>query len=163
MKKTPLRLYEKESERKPYVGTMTYESRNRRKNWLQNGCNAFDNKSPISTPIAFWTEQDVLQYIKKYDLKYASVYGDLVENDKDELHFTGCQRTGCIFCGFGCHLEKEPNRFQRLKQTHPQLYDYCMRGGKYDENGKWIPNNGLGMAKVLDYIGVETDYTIDNQ
>lgn len=59
-------------------------------------------------------------------------------------------------CGFGCHLEKEPNRFQALAKTHPQLYDYCMRGGKYDEStDMWIPDKGLGMAKVLDYINVK--------
>lgn len=23
--------------------------------------------------------------------------------------------TGCVMCGFGCHLEKEPNRIQRLR------------------------------------------------
>ena len=60
-----------------------------------------------------------------------------------------------MFCGYGCHLEKEPNRFQTFAKTHPQLYDYCMRGGKYDDSGMWIPDKGLGMAKVLDYINVK--------
>ena len=45
--------------------------------------------------------------------------------------------------------EKNPNRFQRMKQTHPKIYDYCMRS--WDEGG-------LGMAEVLAFIGVETDY-----
>ena len=30
-----------------------------------------------------------------------------------------------------------------------------MRGGKYDESGKWVPDKGLGMAKVLDFINVK--------
>lgn len=155
MKKKPLHRYENIHKRKPFIGTMTIESKQRKNIWLQFGCNAFNSKKPQSTPIAFWTEQDILQYIKKYNLEYASVYGDLVEGKDGKLHFTGCQRTGCVFCGFGCHLEKGPNRFQRLAETHPKLYDYCINGGQYDENGIWQPGNGgLGMGHVLDYIGV---------
>ena len=41
---------------------------------------------------------------------------------------------------FGVHLEKEPNRFQAMKYTHPKLYDYCI--------------HKCGVGKVLDYIGV---------
>ena len=55
---------------------------------------------------------------------------------------------------FGCHLEKEPNRFQRLKETHPNQYRFCIGGGEMVD-GKWQPNKeGLGLGKVLDYIGV---------
>lgn len=154
MKKQPLKHYYHIHNLHPMTGVMTEESERREKDWKANGCNAFNLKEPISTPIAFWTEQDVLRYIQKYNLPYASVYGDLIE-ENGKLRFTQYTRTGCVFCGFGCHLEKEPNRFQLLAQTHPQLYDYCMRGGKYDENGKWIPDKGLGMAHVLDFIGVK--------
>lgn len=55
------------------------------------------------------------------------------------LDTTKCKRTGCVFCGFGCHLEKEPNRFQRLQVTHPALYNYCMK--------PW-ENGGLGMKEL---------------
>ena len=154
MKKNPLKKYQKETGRMPYVGTMTDESISRRSQWLQTGCNAYGGSHPMSTPMAFWTEQDVLRYIQKYNLSYAPVYGELKESNSI-LYFTNYKRTGCVFCGYGCHLEKEPNRFQQLAITHPQLYDYCMRGGKYDETGKWIPDKGLGMAKVLDFINVK--------
>jgi len=46
---------------------------------------------------------------------------------------------------FGCGSEKEPNKFQRMKVTHPKQYEYCMRD---------VERGGLGLAKVLDYIGV---------
>jgi len=59
---------------------------------------------------------------------------------EDTLETTGCTRTGCMFCMFGCHLEKEPNRFQRMKITHPKQYEYCM--------------NQLGLKEVLEYINV---------
>ena len=125
MKKKPVKKYEKETGKVPFIGTMASESQLRQQSYLKNGCNAFESKRPISTPIGFWTEQDVLAYIKLYNLEIASVYGEIVtENGK--LKTTKCDRTGCVFCGFGVHLEKEPNRYQRLEQTHPQLHQYCM-------------------------------------
>ena len=120
----------------------------RRQAWLVNGCNAFEAKHPQSQPMSFWTEQDVLLYLKRFNIPYASVYGEIVEDDKGKLHTTGCTRTGCVFCAFGAHLEKEPNRFQRLKQTHPQLWTYCMK--------PWN-EGGLGMKEVLESIGVKIE------
>ena len=32
--------------------------------------------------MSFWTEQDVLHYIKKYNVPYCSVYGDIVIDEK---------------------------------------------------------------------------------
>lgn len=175
MKKAPAKRYEKETGRVPIVATMASESRLRYSKWLKSGCNAFDLKRPMSQPLSFWTEQDILHYTKKYNVPYCSVYGDIqikptgedylegqinaidylgCYEPEDTLATTGCDRTGCIFCMFGCHLEKEPNRFQRLKETHPRQYKYCIGGGEMVD-GKWQPNKeGLGLGKVLDYIGV---------
>ena len=156
MKKSPVEKFGKKTGLKPIIATMTEESRMRKSAWLKTGCNAFEGKFQ-SKPMSFWTEQDVLQYIDVMGLDVAPVYGDLLYRN-GKYFFTGCQRTGCIFCGFGCHLEKEPNRFQKLKETHPKLYNYCMNGGEYTEESVWQPNNdGLGMKHVLDFIDVRTD------
>lgn len=179
MKKKPAKKYAKETGRKPIIATMASESRVRYRKWLQHGCNAFEKGHPSSQPLSFWTEQDIFHYIKEYEVPYCSVYGDIVIEQKvdgenilegqmniidylgsysheDRLTTTGCDRTGCIFCMFGCHMEKEPNRFQRLKQTHPRQYEYCINGGEFNEEGKWQPNKeGLGLGKVLDYINVK--------
>ena len=111
-------------------------------------------KSPISNPLSFWTEQDILRYIQKSNLKIAGVYGDIVTKPcSQDLCTTGCDRTGCVFCGFGVHLERGESRFQRLKGTHPKLYNYCIYGGAYDSNGLWKPDkNGLGMKHVFDSL-----------
>lgn len=156
MKKSPLEKYSKKTGKKPIVATMTEESRMRKSAWLKTGCNAYTGKQ-MSKPMSFWREQDVLEYIDVMGLDVAPVYGNLLYSN-GKYFFDGCQRTGCIFCGFGCHLEHEPNRFQRLKETHPKLYDYCMNGGEYNEDGIWQPSNkGLGMKHVMDFIGVNTD------
>ena len=169
MKEKPLNDFMKLTGKKPLVAIMASESKRRKEAWLRTGCNAFDGKKPMSKPMSFWTEQDVLQYIKKYEIPIASVYGSIEYAEAPEqiriddyginfctekLKTTGCSRTGCIFCGFGCHLEKAgEGRFERLKETHPRQYEYCIGGGEYDENGKWIPNKkGLGLGHVFDEL-----------
>ena len=174
MKKAPAKAFTKTSNKKPILGQLADESRLRMQKWMQNGCNGFEMKTPVSNPMAFWTENDVLQYIKEKNLEIASVYGSVEyaidpeqirwseidsalgifeTKEVKKLTTTGCDRTGCIFCGFGCHLEKEPSRFQRLKETHPRQYRYCIEGGEYNEEGIWQPNkNGLGMGHVFDEL-----------
>lgn len=168
MKKTPTKEYAKKTGRKPITAQMASESRLRTQQWLKNGCNGFEMKNPISNPMSFWTEQDVLLYIKEKNIKIASVYGEIVidneatgqiegqltmqnlgvfDLERPLLKTTGCKRTGCMFCGYGCHLEKSPNRFEMMKITHPKQYDYIMRpkeqgGLNYKEIIDWINKNG---------------------
>ena len=152
MKESPLNRYASKAGKHPIVATMACESGRREQAWIQTGCNAFDGKRPVSKPMSFWTEQDVLEYLRRYKVPYASVYGDIVEKN-GKLRTTGCDRTGCVFCGFGAHLEKEPTRFQRLKDTHPKLYNYCLNGGEYDDEGLWRPTkDGLGMRHVFEEL-----------
>ena len=140
MKKKPAHQYYKQTGKKPIIATMAVESRLRTQQYLKQGCNGFKNKIPTSTPMAFWTEQDVLQYLYENKIPYASVYGEIKIDENGKYYTTRCKRTGCMFCGYGCHLEKEPNRFQMLKETHPKQYDYII--------------NTLGMGEVLDWLGI---------
>ena len=168
MKKQPIHKYGKDTGRKPMTAQMASESKLRTQKWLANGCNGFEMKSPISNPMSFWTEQDVLLYIYENKLPIASVYGDVVidyeamgqvEGQMDMsqlasefgvfdvgrpiLKTTGVNRTGCMFCGYGCHLEKSPNRFERMKETHPKQYNYIM---------KPVSDGGLGYKEIIDWI-----------
>ena len=166
MKKSTAHSYESKSAQRPMTAMMAGESRQRMIHWTKTGCNAFDSKRPMSKPMSFWTEQDVLAFLKDENIPYCSVYGEIVASDGENgypstliekpLHCTGCQRTGCMFCGFGVHLEKGENRFERMKHTHPKHYDFCIGGGAYDPaDGMWKPNEkGLGYGRVLDFIGV---------
>lgn len=162
MKKKPAHDYEKETGRKPIIATMASESVMRTQKWLQDGCNAFNVTRPHSNPMSFWTEQDVLLYVKENNLPICSVYGEVVtdyeamgqcENqmsfadfgifDKERplLKTTGCQRTGCVLCGFGCHLEKE-SRFLRLKETRPKFHNLLYI----------LKNNGVTYAEAIDWV-----------
>jgi len=183
MKKAPIKAYQSKNKVVPFIGTLAEESKLREQAWFKHGCNAFESKKPTSQPMSFWTEQDVLHYIRENGIEIASVYGDIVATDKNgfeyeplpgidcQLKCSGCQRTGCIFCGFGAHLDKGETRFQRLAKTHPKQYEYCMRGGQWSDNPAydptapeydgtwknwnpkkiWTPSKeGLGMKKVFD-------------
>ena len=170
MKKAPVKKFAKETGRKPFTAQMACESRLRTSKWLKTGCNAFDGRNPISNPMSFWTEQDVLWYIRENNLQIASVYGDIVTDDEESgqmtladlgfifdcdkpcLHTTGCDRTGCMFCAYGLHLEKSPNRLERMSVTHPNLYDYVMRGGAFNDEGIFKPKSGLGYWFLILYI-----------
>ena len=82
----------------------------------------------------------MLQYIVDHNLVIPSVYGDVVKVGS-KWTTTGVDRTGCMFCPIGVHLEKHPNRFQRMAVTHPKIYDYCI--------------NQLGLGELFDYVGVD--------
>ena len=136
MKKYPAKEYSKKTGRMPFLGTMASEGKQREHNYLRYGCNAFDLASqPRSAPIAFWLEDDIWNYIRTHKVPFSKIYD------------MGYSRTGCVFCGFGAHLEAGENRFQRLKKTHPKLWRYCM--------------DKLGIREVMQYCGVpvETKYT----
>lgn len=141
MKKAPFKAYEKQTGRKPMLATMASESRLRFNSYVKNGgCNAFNNKRPTSTPMGFWTDDDVYQYIYENDLEIPSVYGEVIRSGGGGWTSTGVHRTGCVFCMFGVDQEPYPNRFQQLEKTHPRLHDYCI--------------NQLNLKQVLDYCDI---------
>lgn len=160
MKKHPAALYEKQTGRKPIIATMASESRLRKTRWYQYGCNAFESKRPISAPLSFWTENDILQYIVQNNIKIADIYGDVVsEHDgfqyhpigyEEDLTTTGAKRTGCVWCLFA--ITQDPGRFLRLKENEPKRYEYVMNGGEFI-NEMWTPSkNGLGYKFVIDWL-----------
>ena len=131
LKKKPAKRYDKESGTIPFVGTMAEESKGRVASYLMRGCNAYDGKRPRSAPLSFWLQKDIIDYLNLFKVQYSPIY------DK------GYQRTGCMWCMFGVHLEYQQtgtNRFIRMEQTHPRHWDYCI--------------NRLGIGRVMDFIGV---------
>jgi len=140
LKKSPSFTFERQNNVKMMIGSRAEESQLRRQSYLKYGCNLFEANHPRSTPLAVWTKQDILEYIRHKELEYPQIYGDIISDGDSKLKTTGVESTGCMFCMFGVHLEKEPNRFHILKDYYPKLYNYCI--------------NKLGCGEVLDYIGV---------
>ena len=144
IKKKPSAAYERATGKKPIIGMMASESRLRQQRWLRYGCNAFGDKRPSSNPLSFWTEQDILEYLRRYSIPYASVYGEIVETENG-LTTTGRDRTGCMYCMYGAQCDAKPNRFQQMQKTHPRQYAYCM---------KPVEEGGLGLEEVLEYLNI---------
>lgn len=115
---------------------------------------------PISKPVSFWTRNDVLRYIYEKRLSYATPYGQICKENQvpgqlflfdmpDDFscrscryYTTGEQRTGCIFCPIGCHLDGLA-KFERLKKYNPKFYDYCMEELGEKELVEWVRKNML--------------------
>lgn len=119
LKKKPFRKFENETGRHPILGIMAEESQMRKGHWIRNGgCNVFGEK-PESMPLSIFTEKDIWEYIRRYDIPIADVYRQ------------GADRTGCVGCGFGC-TRKGDDRFGILYRTYPKYYDMVMN---YTNNG----------------------------
>lgn len=142
LKKDPCREEAKKLGLYGLVATMASDSKQRESAYLSTGCNSFNGSRTKSQPMGFWHTDDVTQYLRTYSLEYCKdVYGEICE-DNSGNRFTKEQHTGCKLCLFGCHLEKEPNRIQRLAFTEPKQYDFAIR------------KDGLNYAEIMDYIGV---------
>jgi len=128
MKKKPLIKYEKMHGTRPFIGILAEESDRRMRQYKQYGCTIFAEGKEKCMPLSHWTEKDIWDYIHEHNLKYSPIY------DKGET------RTGCVGCMFGCHMEKQPNRFQRLYHLNEKLYNYYI--------------TYVGLGKVLDYLRI---------
>lgn len=125
LKKRPYKKFDRESSLCPYVGMMAEDSNTRKTQYYKRGCNQYSNY-PKSNPLSFWTQKDIWDYIRMRDLRYSEIYD------------MGYDRTGCVFCLFGLQKEKRPNRFDLLRQTHKNLFDFCM--------------DKLGIRKVINFL-----------
>ena len=63
LKKGPLKEYEKQTGRKPFVGVTQDEGFRREHQYAKTGCNVYDGSTIKSQPLGFWTRQDILRYI----------------------------------------------------------------------------------------------------
>ena len=138
LKKQPFKTFEKETGLHPVTGISAQESILRKTNWLRHGCNNFEGTRIISHPLSVWTEQDILEYIYTFNIKLASIYGDVKKDENGKFYTTGVDRTGCMFCLFGAHREPEPNRIQKLAKTHPNNYDFYMNKLHFNEIMEWL-------------------------
>jgi 3'-phosphoadenosine 5'-phosphosulfate sulfotransferase (PAPS reductase)/FAD synthetase len=140
LKKKPFDKFHKQTGLYPAIGTMAGESRLRLQKWMKYGCNSFETKMIASYPLSIWTEADVWAYIRKFNLPYSPIYD------------MGIRRTGCMVCGFGCHI-KNDRRFYFLKETKPKIYEYFMQ----------LKNNGISYQEALQYCGIDFPDSINKQ
>lgn len=133
LKKRPFQQYQKETGELPILGTMAGESKLRQQAYIvRGGCNSFKENHLASNPLSIWTEKDIWDYISRFNIPYCEIY------DR-----RGCNRTGCMFCGFGATFEKE-SRFDLLFRLHPKCYQAFLN----------YQNNGITYRETLRKVGV---------
>ena len=147
LKKEPMKRYETETGRVPFIGTQAIESETRKKNWIDHGCNIIDSKKPSGRPLSIWSDKDIWEYTHRFEVPYSSAYADKLDDDENVI-VKGEVRTGCAYCGFGADQEKSDlvnlNRFERLKLRKPKQYEKMMN----------IKNNGITFREALHKVGV---------
>lgn len=114
-----------------FVGTKMVDSKIRRGVILRNGGCFFEEKKTLS-PLAYFTEQDVLEYIILYDVPYCrDIYGDIKVNKKGNLYTTLEQHTGCKCCLFGISRDRE--RIVRLRKKEPLFVENLFKYTQYKQ------------------------------
>lgn len=138
-KLNPLIEYEKDTGLVCMVGTTASESLLRRTKYMKHG---FVNKSAsrlVYKPLSAFNKNDVLMYLYTNHIPYSAAYGMIIPSQKG-FCTSACDRTGCFSCLYGIQYEQGANRMERLRKSHPDLYEYCIYEVEYN--------------KVLDYLGI---------
>jgi len=141
LKEKPCDDWAKENNSVPFLGLMASEGGRRAKTLMINGCNYFGKSKIRSAPFAIFNRQDLLQLVLELNVPVPEIYGTIQKKTDGTLYTTKAQRTGCDMCGFGIQLEKRPHRFDRLRESNPNAWNFWMYR--------------MGWGEVLDYIGVE--------
>jgi len=127
LKKDPMAAFVKKTGLQPLLGNMAEESSLRATTANRYQCNSYECNEPKSKPLTYWTKGDVDRYMEMHNIPYSSIYD------------MGYDRTGCMFCLFGVHMNN-PNKIQQLHKTHPKHWEFII--------------NKMGAGEVLDFIGI---------
>lgn len=117
-------------------GLMASESHTRMTSISTRGCIFESHRDHITdgpfyhvNPIAFWTDDDIWDYIHKYNLEYSPLYDiTYIAEDGTEQHI---KRNGCIMCG--TDIAYKDNHLAILRQTHPKAWQTCMKTFGYEQ------------------------------
>lgn len=147
-----------------FKGLMAAESRSRETNFLTRGY-LFKSSRPHlgedpfwhCNPISIWTDDDIWEYIKRYDVPYSPLYDMGWTDNCGRCH--KIKRNGCMGCG--TDLLFKNNHMAMLRRTHPKAWETFMRKGMADELRKLQTAKQNGQLSVLDVF--DTEYLIENR
>lgn len=109
-----------------FLGIMASESRQRMFNFLEYGEWYYPKSQRVwkSHPLAIWTDDDIWEYIRRYDVPYAKLYdmGFYHETTGEWIHH---KRNGCMFCAMDIRFPN--NHLAIMRRTHPKAWNVLMR------------------------------------
>lgn len=136
-----------------FKGLMASESQMRNLNFCTRGylfrssrsyCGDFYHCSPLS----IWTDEDIWEYIHKYDVPYSKLYDKEYTNSRGER--CKIKRNGCIGCA--TDIAFRDNHMSSLRQTHPRHWEtFMIKSGMADELKRLREIKGDGKIKRIDY------------
>ncbi len=151
LKEKPCDDWAKEHNSFPYLGMMASEGGQREEALIDHGCNYYGKTVMRSAPFAPFLRQDILQLAIDLKVPVPEIYGEIAKHPDGSLYTTKAQRTGCSMCGFGIHMESRPHRFDRLRESNYDEWQFWM----YECCTDQITGKKFGWGMVLDYIGVQ--------
>lgn len=81
------------------------------------------------SPLCFFTDEDIWEYIRQYNLEYSPLYDITYEDENGDTKRIA--RNGCMFCG--TDIQFKDNHLSVLRKTHPRAYHTAMEHFGYRE------------------------------
>jgi 3'-phosphoadenosine 5'-phosphosulfate sulfotransferase (PAPS reductase)/FAD synthetase len=142
-----------------FLGMMASESRRRMQTFLQNGYTHkmaetyFENGDPIyhCNPLEIWTDEDVWEYIKRFNVPYSPLYDVSWTDSQGEVH--KIPRNGCMPCG--TDLLFPNNHLSALRHTHPRAWKVFMSAGIAEQIRNLQQAKRNGQLSIIDFYSVE--------
>ena len=150
-----------------FKGLMAAESRPRMKNFTTRGYLFRSHRPHLGrksgdpfwhcNPLSIWTDDDIWEYIRRYNVPYAELY-DMGWTDRDG-NFHKIKRNGCVGCG--TDLLYKNNHMAMLRRTHPTLWSLYMRRGMAAEIQKLQIAKRNGQVSLFDVF--DTSWLLDKR
>jgi 3'-phosphoadenosine 5'-phosphosulfate sulfotransferase (PAPS reductase)/FAD synthetase len=118
-----------------FKGLLAEESRSRKINYSTRGYLFKSKRKYIDTPfyhcnpLSPWTDPDIWEYIRRFDVPYSELYD--IEYEDKQGNKCKMQRNGCIGC-FTDYGYENSHMFV-LRQTHPKRWETVMRFGMAEQ------------------------------
>lgn len=148
-----------------FKGLMAAESHSRKINFCTRGYLFKSSRKYIDTPfyhcnpLSIWTDNDIWEYIRKYDVPYSPLY-DLTYRDS-KGNICKIPRNGCI----GCFTDygRKNSHMAVLRQTHQSRWEAVMKYGMAKEIVKLRTNKKYARPTIIDAFAELDGGELDEQ
>lgn len=102
-------------------------------------------------PLGIWTDDDIWDYIRRYNVPYSPLYDRVWKDEAGRTH--NIKRNGCFGCATG--IAFADNQMKILRQTHPRIWEKVMRAGMAEQLQALRIARANGQISVLDLYPVD--------
>ena len=173
IKKKPTKQAVKENDWDLYFDGLTaYESDRRYLNLKEYGITHYHKSFELTKchPVAWWTVDEVWDYIEEYDIPYPDVYDNEVPEERYTKRGYSKQqqghrvdraiRNGCWCCTLA--LTRSANKMKQLRQYYPKLWQTLMEKGLAKEIAK-VKLGGQGSLFDGYFDEEKEEYWLENR